>query len=548
MIAIARLLTTINPTRAVIFRRHVHVITFQQQLRIFHMSEIPVKHLLLGNFRRCTTVALASYSTFNKNLLENKINSGVKKNFNYTTMDPFLEMCLAQPDTTDNLNDAIGENYTDDIKLNVNSLAQKHHYGMTRRRYKDIRQWKSIEQESTTINVDTDFILRILSYNILAQNLLETHSYIYKHHNFDALDWNIRKVLVQQEIIEAGANVICIQEMQKAHLHEFLVPFLKDGYDYLYKKRTNDTEDGLLLLYRNNQLKLEDYEFVEYHQTSSDILNRDNVGIVVKFSLKDNPNTYVVISTTHLLYNPKRNDVRLAQTQILFSELERIAFNKNTKNGPKYHPIILCGDFNLQPFTGVYKFITEGSFEYSGKGRSLEASGFRRLSNSLIPSSLCITDNCQHFNVLAKRLRGFGTNKVMLKRSESGSDKSKKKNDLDSCSANEEVDINSTQYQKIKIIDGQYAAFASGAITHPFKLNSVYKHVNHKGEMEATTHQDEWITVDYIFFTDVEPLNHYALPTVSECQTLPLIPNFVVGSDHLCLGATFKLKKKNSTR
>lgn len=119
--------------------------------------------------------------------------------------------------------------------------------------------------------------------------------------------------------------------MQKAHLHEFLVPFLKDGYDYLYKKRTNDTEDGLLLLYRNNQLKLEDYEFVEYHQTSSDILNRDNVGIVVKFSLRDNPNTYVVISTTHLLYNPKRNDVRLAQTQILFSELERIAFNKNTK-------------------------------------------------------------------------------------------------------------------------------------------------------------------------------------------------------------------------
>lgn len=84
------------------------------------------------------------------------------------------------------------------------------------------------------------------------------------------------------------------------------------------------------------------------------------------------------------------------------------------RNGPEYHPIIVCGDFNLQPFTGVYKFITEGSFDYIGKGRSLDENGFRRLSNSLIPSSLLITDNCQHFNVLTKRLRGYGDEKIMV--------------------------------------------------------------------------------------------------------------------------------------
>lgn len=85
-------------------------------------------------------------------------------------------------------------------------------------------------------------------------------------------------------------------------------------------------------------------------------------------------------------------------------------------------------------------------------------------------------------------------------------------------------------------------------LTHPFKLKSVYKHVNNKGEMEATTNQGQWITVDYIFFADVEPLNQYTLPTAAECNFLPTIPNFVVGSDHLCLGATFKLKRKSTKR
>lgn len=118
--------------------------------------------------------------------------------------------------------------------------------------------------------------------------------------------------------------------MQVDHLQEFLVPFIEQGFDYLYKKRTNDTRDGLLLLYRPSLFKLEDYVYVEYHQTFDDILNRDNVGVVVKFALVESPDTRVVISTTHLLYNPKRNDVRLAQTQILFAELDRIAFIRNT--------------------------------------------------------------------------------------------------------------------------------------------------------------------------------------------------------------------------
>lgn len=58
-------------------------------------------------------------------------------------------------------------------------------------------------------NTEDTFLLRLLSFNILAQNLLETYHFLYKRHNKQALDWNIRKSLIIEEILEAEANV-CI--------------------------------------------------------------------------------------------------------------------------------------------------------------------------------------------------------------------------------------------------------------------------------------------------------------------------------------------------
>lgn len=118
--------------------------------------------------------------------------------------------------------------------------------------------------------------------------------------------------------------------MQEDHLLDFVISFKQLGYEYLYKKRTNDKKDGLLLLYRSSQFVLLDYAKVELYQAGIELLNRDNVGIIAKLSLRDSPETQIVVATTHLLYNPRRNDVRLAQTQLLLAEIERFAFVENT--------------------------------------------------------------------------------------------------------------------------------------------------------------------------------------------------------------------------
>lgn len=77
--------------------------------------------------------------------------------------------------------------------------------------------------------------------------------------------------------------------------------------------------------------KLIEYISVEYMQPNTDILNRNNIALIAKFAPLNNLSAEFIIATTHLLYNPKREDVRLAQSQVLLTEVERMAFNSNKK-------------------------------------------------------------------------------------------------------------------------------------------------------------------------------------------------------------------------
>ncbi|XP_015433565.1 PREDICTED: protein angel isoform X1 [Dufourea novaeangliae] len=510
-----------------------------------YMSGVAAKPVFLRNF--CKSVSLSQIlSTSCSNLMESMTNSAAQQTFNQASMESFFETYYNSSSNCDvSLNFASGNLACDSdsqcIGTNTcfeTSVSLKDKYLSDRPKYKAMRYWKRLKKEKLASNSEDFFIVRLLSFNILAQCLLETYPFLYQGHDKRALPWKIRRQLLLQEILGARANVICLQEMQEEHVEEFLVPFLELGYNYLYKKRTNEKKDGLLFLYRSDQFILLDHAKVELYQSGIELLSRDNVGIIAKLAVKDSPEIQMVIATTHLLYNPKRNDVRLGQTQLLLAEIERIAFLENTLTGPKYLPIILAGDFNLKPYSGVYKFITEGAFEYQGKGRNLQQAEFRSLSNSLIPPRLCVTDNCQHFNILKKRLRGEGSATVMLESSEQMNlGEHSSDNNSSICS---EVNADTSDLQVIEVVCGCQAKFSSGTLTHPFRFSSIYKHQNHQGKLEATTNQGAWITVDYIFYSDLEPLERYRLPTTEECSTLPTIPNFAVGSDHFCLGATFK--------
>lgn len=62
----------------------------------------------------------------------------------------------------------------------------------------------------------------------------------------------------------------------------------------------------------------------------------------------------LIVATTHLLYNPKRGDIKLAQTQLILAEIEKMAYIKHNPLTlqPEYLPIIFAGDMNYSPENG----------------------------------------------------------------------------------------------------------------------------------------------------------------------------------------------------
>lgn len=114
-------------------------------------------------------------------------------------------------------------------------------------------------------------------------------------------------------------------------------------------------------------------------------MNRTNVAIIAKFKSTNVQNSEFIVATTHLLYNPKRDDVRTAQIQILLAELDRMACHTIT-NQPI--PIILTGDFNSQQLTQPYRLITDGCIDFPN-----------------LPIDLEILDNCQHYSIATNQSR-----------------------------------------------------------------------------------------------------------------------------------------------
>ena len=54
------------------------------------------------------------------------------------------------------------------------------------------------------------------------------------------------------------------------------------GYVGLFKKRPSYFPDGCAIYFKPNKFTLQEFETVEYYQPESELLDRNNVGIIAK--------------------------------------------------------------------------------------------------------------------------------------------------------------------------------------------------------------------------------------------------------------------------
>lgn len=334
-------------------------------------------------------------------------------------------------------------------------------------------------------------------------------------------------------------DIICFQEVQLSHLDEIKCSLAVLGFETIYKKRTGDKPDGCAISYRTKLFNLVELNNVEFFQPKEDVLKYDNIGLMVKLIYKEDKSSSFVVCTTHLLFNRKRTDARLAQIQVLLAELDKFSYNKEVLH---HLPILLTGDFNSSPQSPVTKFVT--------LGKLTEKQYVKPLKN------IYITGMCQHLDVHLER------NGETAKRKRSLLDNSEKNSsEMNSINVSDFVSVTIKDNLQTKmcgalssITDIKTARskeynhlFKNSVIKHNFVFKSVYSHLKTDGRTEATVFQNKWRVVDYIYYcsnsvTGTLVLQEkYYLPTVQECYKARALPSFKYGSDHVSLAAKFIL-------
>ncbi|XP_034479737.1 protein angel [Drosophila innubila] len=232
-------------------------------------------------------------------------------------------------------------------------------------RYDYNRQW-TLQPKLATKPL---FTFKLISYNILAQDLLMQHLYLYMNRPEELLTWRHRLQKLQREIIKLDPDILCLQEMQYDHLAMLVQRLTANSgkrLEYVYKKKTGNRTDGCAIIYDATKFKLISQHGVELYDMNVPLLDRENVALLAKFRLKQSSrdrnakeSQEVVVATTHLLFNPRRSDVRCAQVTKLLNELHIFAANSskdcssdsNKKQSlPDSYttPVILTGDFNSE--------------------------------------------------------------------------------------------------------------------------------------------------------------------------------------------------------
>ncbi|XP_057960189.1 carbon catabolite repressor protein 4 homolog 6 [Malania oleifera] len=234
----------------------------------------------------------------------------------------------------------------------------------------DYRNWEYAKSEPPA---DSERF-KILSYNILADYLAISHrSKLYSHIPVDILDWEWRKGKIIFELGLWSADVMCFQEVDRFQDLEELLKL--QGYSGIWKIRTGDAIDGCAIFWRASRFKLLYEEGIEFNKLGL----RDNVAqicVLESMSPKGTKNTSlhsatsssgsnkVVICNIHVLYNPKRGEIKLGQVRVLLNRAHAVS---KIWDGA---PVVLCGDFNCTPKSPLYNFISEQKINLIGLDRN----------------------------------------------------------------------------------------------------------------------------------------------------------------------------------
>eukprot|EP00899_Mesostigma_viride_P019840 jgi/Mesvir1/27858/Mv07527-RA.1 len=122
--------------------------------------------------------------------------------------------------------------------------------------------------------------LRVMSFNLLAQHLLEDHrAELYRHTPDHATSPGVRFQRQVAEILAHAPAVACLQEVDD--FGALYAALRGKGYDGLYQKRTGVRRDGCATFWLTSRLRLVTYEGIEFARHGFN----DNVALITALEI-----------------------------------------------------------------------------------------------------------------------------------------------------------------------------------------------------------------------------------------------------------------------
>ena len=230
----------------------------------------------------------------------------------------------------------------------------------------NVRRWiPEIEPEKIISNLKhPHYLTRVVQYNILSDSLLPISTKIVEEDlvKLPHLSWENRSKKILSELKTLNADLISLCEFERDE--NFIKELNSYGYEFAFKPRTGKHSEGCAIAWKNEKYELIDLLSIAFNMNKnenniSEIYNRDNIAIIGILKLKEIPNTVILFSTAHIVFNVKRGDIKLGQVYQLVNALEELRKKYEDELKNKVF-IIFATDLNSIPRSGIYKLLTTG--------------------------------------------------------------------------------------------------------------------------------------------------------------------------------------------
>ena len=230
----------------------------------------------------------------------------------------------------------------------------------------NIRKWiPEIDVEKIKSKLKhPNYLTRVVQYNILSDSLLPISTKIVEEDlvKLPHLSWENRSKKILSELKTLDADLIALTEFEKDE--SFIKELNSYGYEFAFKPRMGKHSEGCAIAWKFEKYELIDLLSINFNMNKTekdknDIFNRENIAIIGIFKIVGIPNSIILFSNTHLVFNVKRGDIKLGQIYQLTRALEELRKKYEDELKNKVY-IILASDLNCIPKSGVYKLLTKG--------------------------------------------------------------------------------------------------------------------------------------------------------------------------------------------